>query len=228
MKLILKKSLDLPRSADALIAERGHLWFAFSNREGLQQYSGERAEDMKEKAVFPVHLRADGGITKYGDRIFAATAKERIISAIDPGTGDQQEILDLKKLQGGKNTGGIRSKNSSIADIAWQNGSLWVAVEAGYASCIVEIDLDKREILRDFWAPSPKPKGLDFDNDGERLWVMEGRTNMLVDLAKNGELLGTGKKLPVEEVRHLSIDSENNFWTVDTQRALSYCIGRED
>lgn len=228
MKLILKKTLDLSRCPDALVAMNGSIWIAGGKSGKLQRYSVKSTTGIQEDSVLSGIAHIDGGITKRGDKILAATAKERILSSIDLVSGEQREILDLKTLHGGNNTGGIRAKNSSVTDITWHGNTLWLAVEAGYSSCIIEIDVDKKKIVRDFWSPGPMPRGLEFDNDGQRLWVLEGRKNSLVDLDKNGKWLGQEEKLPLPAVRHLSIDSDNNIWTADAKNARVYCIEREE
>jgi len=227
MTLILQKTFDLPQCPDALVVKNSDLWIACGESGKLQRYSGVATAEIREEFVLFGFPQADSGITNRGDKILVVSAQERILSMIDPESGERQTLLDLKTLHGGKNTGGIRAKNATVADIVWQDNALWVAVNGGYSSCIIEIDVEQKEILRDFWSPGPMPRGLDFDSSGDRLWVLEGRKNSLVALDKNGQWLGIEEKLPVPEVRHLSIDSENNIWTADATRPRVYCIKME-
>lgn len=228
MELILTKTLDLPQHPDGLVITGNSVWISGGKNGKLERYKKSKSpEVMADKSISEIS-GADGGITRRGNIFYAATAKERILSRIDPATGLKEDILDLKTLRGGNYSGGIRARNSIVNDLAWHADTLWVAVEAGYSSCILQIDVDKKKILQGFWSPGPKPMGLDFDVDGKRLWVVEGRSNSLVDLDTKGKWLGTEEKIPISAVRSLSIDHNNNFWTADAHDARIYCIKKED
>ncbi len=225
MTLKLKKTVSLSEKPKALIKRGGDVWYAGGESGKLKRLEvGTREE--KEESVLPDFSRADGGMTQRDNQILTATASDRLLFATDIETKERRQLLDFKTLEGGVRAAGIRAKNSEISDIAWNDDTLWVAVSAGYSSCIVQIDVEKKKIVKDFWSPGPKPFGLDFDSDN-RLWVLEGRMNGLVSGNKNGEWQGEGDRLPLPAVRYLSIDASDNFWTTDATTSQIFCVRKE-
>ncbi|MEN6317352.1 MAG: hypothetical protein ABFD82_01155 [Syntrophaceae bacterium] len=229
MRLILSKTFDIEEHAESLSVYDQKLWIASREKKILHGFSGgPSAVALQGESVTKGFGDSSGGIAWDGNRLIGASAKDRRIFRFDPATGKKEDLIDLATLQGGNNTGGLRASNSEVTDIAWHSGMLWVSVEAGYSSCIIEIDINARRITKDFWSPGPKPMGLDFDKKSDRLWIIEGRKMELVDFNSKGEWLGTAAKLPVQAAHHLSIDDDNNIWTIDAEHSQVHCIRMEE
>jgi len=228
MALVLEQSIDVPSRPDAVVVADGALWVAGEGAGRLRRFSTKgKPEAIREEQTLSIGVLADGGITRMDGKLLVATARTRILTSVDPETGGHAIVLDCKTLVGGKNAGGLRASNGTIAGIVWREGTVWVAVAAGYASCIVQIDIAAGKIISDFWAPGPNPRGLAFDAKRDRFWVIEGRKEALADLDRRGEWLGTSAPLPLPGMRRLSIDSENSFWAVDAKLARIYRMRME-
>lgn len=223
MELVVMEAIDLADHPDALHVGGGAMWTTRRDG-GLSKRSFAIAATSKTIAG---RLVADGGITHTDDGLLVAAATTRVLSSVDPESGAQKVLLDCSTLHGGKHTGGLRANNATINDICWKDGMVWLAVEAGYASCIVQIDVAAKKIVNGFWSPGPKPRGLAFDREGRRLWVIDGRNEQLVDLDGRGEWLGTAAAMPVPGMRHLSIDANDELWSMDAVLPRVYRMKRE-
>ncbi len=227
MTLKLQKTVKLSEKSKAFIKKRTDVWYAGKETGKLIRFDDNLPADQDiEEVVFPDFSIADGGMTQREEKIYTATAKDRRLYVTDTKKKVRREVLDFKTIPGGVNAVAVRADNSEIADIAWHDDTLWVAVAAGYSSCIMQVDVKKKKILKDFWSPGPKPYGLDFDSQN-RLWVLDGRMNTLVRGDQNGAWNVEAERLPISDVRYLSIDANDDFWTTDSHKSRIFCVRKE-
>ncbi len=155
-----------------------------------------------------------GGMTWDGQDFLVADRLQKQIYRINPNNNETTPLLLLTDLKQG-DIGILQAPASQIADIAWGQGDLWVACQAGYSSSIFRIDPKKQAVVQRFWTRGPKPEGISFDQIEEYLWTIDARNKEFSQFTPKGEWTENSFSSPVEQPAGLALDPDYAFWTLD-------------
>ncbi len=215
MKLIVNKRFALQERSATVLVRGPEIWTFGATAKKLQRYSKSREGALILETPMPSIDTRDGIITWDGSHLLVADRSERKIFRVDPATGRDSLVMDPGKLAFGNFDVALLVADSVIGDIAWYNGILYLALQAGYSSAIYGIDLDKKTVVSHRHSPGPKPCGLDLDPGNGSMYVIDNRNRELRRFTKAGKV--DIAELPAEwvEPKGLSLDSQQMLWSTD-------------
>jgi sugar lactone lactonase YvrE len=150
-----------------------------------------------------------------GDHLIVADRLSRKVFRVDPASEQETLMMDPNSLDFGNYDRSLLVVDAVIGDIAWHDGLLYLAVQAGYSSAIYGIDTGNQRVISHRLAPGPKPSGLDFDPVDGSLYTIDFRNREL-------RRFSTADKEDVAEIpsewaepRGLSFDSNRGLWSMD-------------
>ncbi len=228
MNVVLDHSFALADRPDAVVVRGREVWATTKDTRSVHRFSGIDEAELEEVATLADAPAATGGAAWDGEHLLLADAATGTVMSMEPDTGETASVFDVTELDFGTYRKALLAENSHIADLAWSNGELWLACEAGYSSSIYRINLETKRVIGQFWSPGPNPTGIALDASGERLWVIDGRRMQLVEGDTEGEWLDEGLPIPVAKARHLAIDEDGKFWTTDPDTDTVHRLRLED
>lgn len=215
MEARIEVRYPLQGPVEAFLVSGGRVWTAVAR--GPQVLLA--AADAADAAVPPQPLRAipaaSGGMAWDGERLLVADAGSRTVARVDPVSGGTEPLLDVKALDFAGFPAALGADNAAIADIAWSQGSLWIACLAGYSSSVYQIDPQRRAVLRHWWSPGPKPVGLDVAPAMQLPVLIEARSRQLRSLQVRGDWSALGLPAAIGRPQGLTLDGPDRFWTRD-------------
>jgi len=215
MEVTINQRFVVPERSGTILVQGTDIWTLGAESGRLLRYSGTHDTDLRPVAPAPTVSDKDLALCWDGARLIAADRTECTISELDPTDGRQTLISELKSLDFGEYSPDILSGHAVIGDIAWRDGVLYVAVQAGYSSAIYGIDLGAGRVVSHRFAPGPKPSGIDFDPVDGSLHVIDSRNRELRRFSDSEKV--DVAELPSEwvEPNGLSIAPDRSLWSTD-------------
>jgi hypothetical protein len=157
----------------------------------------------------------DVALTWDGSHLLVAERSKRLVFQVDPTSGQATLVMEPASLAFGDYDTALMVPDAVVGDIAWHEGLLYLAVQAGYSSAIYGVDLEKQQVISYRRAPGPKPWGLDFDPVDGALYTVDNRNRELRRFSNTGTM--DVADLPAEwrEPRGLSFDPDRGLWSAD-------------
>ncbi len=215
MKLIVDKRLALQERSGTVLVRGTEILTYGAQTKRLLPYTGREGRALTPAAPLPSIHAEDACLAWDGKNVLVADRYKRTVARVDPANGRETLVMDPTALAFGKHDTALLTGDAILGDIAWQDGLLYLAVQAGYSSTIYGIDVRKKRVVSHQPAPGPKPWGLDFDPADGSMYTVDGRNRELRRFAKSGTVEVT--ELPAEwkEPRGLSFDPERGLWSAD-------------
>jgi hypothetical protein len=213
MKAIIDRRFALTERSATVLARGAEIWTYGAQTKRLLRQAGD--QELTPAAALPRIATEDGALAWDGSNLLVADRSTRRVFRVELATGRESLAMDPATLAFASYDPALKLVDAVIGDIAWHNGLLIVAVQAGYSSAIYSIDLQKKQIVSHRLAPGPKPTGVEFDPADGSLYVIDSRNRELRRFATDGKMATAELAAELVEPRGLTIDAERGFWTTD-------------
>jgi hypothetical protein len=215
MKAIIDRRLALQERSGTVLVRGREIWTYGAKTRKLLRYTGFQDRKLKLAAPLPSISVEDAALSWDGNHLLVADRLKRQVFQVDQASGRETLVMDPNSLDFGDHGTALLVADAVIGDIAWRDGLLYLAVQAGYSSAIYGIDLGKKQVVSNRPAPGPKPCGLDFDPVDGSLYTVDNRNRELRRFSRTGKV--DIAELPSEwaEPRGLSFDLDRGLWSMD-------------
>jgi len=215
MRAISVRSFTLAERSATVLVRGAEIWIYGAQSRKLLRYQGMAETALRVVDPLPDIATQDGAIGWDGSHLLVADRLTRKVFRVDAASGHETIVMDPATLKFGNYDPALKVVDASIGDIAWHNGQLIVAVQAGYSSAIYGIDLATNTVLSYRTAPGPKPTGVEIDPADGSLYVIDSRNLELRRFAVSGTTEITDLPAGLVDPRGLSIDADRGLWTND-------------
>ena len=215
MRAIIDRRLALAERSATVLVRGAEIWTYGAQSKKLLRYAGIGGTTLTPAVSLPVISTKDGAITWDGNHLLVADRSTRRVFRVDATSGQETLAMDPATISFGNFDPALLVSDSTIGDIAWHDGLLIVAVQAGYSSAIYGIDLSKKKVVSHRHAPGPKPAGVDIDPADRSLYVIDSRNRELRRFSDNGKMDIADLSSELTEPRGLTLDAERGLWTTD-------------
>jgi DNA-binding beta-propeller fold protein YncE len=215
MKVAIDRRFSLQERSQTVLTRDSEIWTYGDRSKRLLRYSGTRESSLTPAPPLPSVSARDAAITWEDGHLLVADRLSRKVFQVDPVNEQETLIMDPAQLDFGDHDPSLLVIDTLVGDIAWHQGLLYLAVQAGYSSAIYCIDATSKRVVSHRLAPGPKPCGLDFDPIDSTLFTIDARNLELRRYSTTDK--EDVVELPVElaEPRGLSLDRERGLWSVD-------------
>jgi hypothetical protein len=160
-------------------------------------------------------LKNPGGLAWDGSRFLVLEKVEKAIYTIDSRSKQLKMFLDLLKTKPSAATQILKAASSTVPDIAFHDGNIWITCQAGYSSSVCCFDGQSKKLVKKFFTRGPKPAGISFETTGRLAWVLDASNKELSQFDPSGKWTGNVLKVPLEKPAGLTIDDQGMFWMAD-------------
>jgi len=215
MKVIIDQRIALQERSGTILVRGDEIWTYGAKTGKLLRYRGFQDRELKIAAPLPSISAEDAALSWDGNCLLVADRAKRKVFRVDPASGRETLLMDPDSLAFGDYDNALSVVDAVIGDIAWHDGLLYLAIQAGYSSAIYGIDVGKKRVVSHRLAPGPKPWGLDFDPVDGSLYTVDNRNRELRRFSMAGKV--DVADLPYEwvEPRGLSFASDRRLWSSD-------------
>ena len=226
MEAKIIRSLGVAKEAPlGLVIAAGDIW-AIRNKsrsiERIQNLGGKLASTTE----IAHGIENPGTLPRTGSEFLITETTSKVIYKLDPMKMAPELYVDLMKLRSSRITPLLRARGTNISSVAFNQGKLWIALQAGYSSSIIVLDDQNKKMIKNFFTRGPEPTGIAFEANGKRGWVLDGSNKELSQFDNKGKWTKTALKVPLEKPIGLAIDNEGNFLTTDATTKKRYLLGR--
>jgi DNA-binding beta-propeller fold protein YncE len=228
MKVTVERRFALQERSQTVLVRDSEIWTYGDTTKKLLRYSGARERSLSPAPPLPSVSARDAAISWDGDNLIVADRSNCKVFRVDSDTEQEILVMDPDSLDFGDYGTSLLVVDAVIGDIAWHDGLLYLAVQAGYSSAIYGIDLGNQRVVSHRLAPGPKPSGLDFDPADGSLFTVDSRNRELRRFSTADK--EDGAELPSEwaEPRGLAFDSNRGLWSVDWSTGNALRLKVED
>lgn len=215
MKITIDQRFALEERSGTVLVRGPEIWTYGTKAGKLLRYTGYQDRQLAPAAPLPSITAEDVALSWDGKHLLVADRLSRKVFRVDSDSGQETLVMDPGSLDFGDHDPALLVVDTVIGDIAWHDGLLYLAVQAGYSSAIYGIDLESKRVVSHRHAPGPKPYGLDFDPVDGSLYTVDNRNRELRRFS-NAEKVDVAE-LPSEwaEPRGLSFEPNRGLWSVD-------------
>jgi DNA-binding beta-propeller fold protein YncE len=215
MKVAVDRRFAMQERSQTVLARDSEIWTYGDTTKKLLRYSGARERSLSPASPLPSVSARDAAISWDGNHLIVADRSNRKVFRLDPASEQETLVMDPNSLDFGDYDRSLLVVDAVIGDIAWHDGLLYLAVQAGYSSAIYGIDPGNQRVVSHRLAPGPKPSGLDFDPVDGSLYTVDSRNRELRRFSTTDK--EDVAELPSEwaEPKGLSFDSNRGLWSVD-------------
>lgn len=215
MKAIIDRRLALQERSGTVLVRGTEIWTYGDRTRKFLRYTNFQDRELTLGAPLPSISAEDAALSWDGNRILVADRSKRKVFRVDPTTGRETLVIDPGSLSFGDYDTALLVVDAVIGDIAWYDGLIYLAVQAGYSSAIYGVDDEKKRVVFHRHAPGPKPWGLDFDPADGSMYTVDNRNRELRRFSRAGKV--DVAELPSEwaEPRGLSFEPGRGLWSVD-------------
>lgn len=215
MRVIIDRRLALAERSATVLVRDAELWTYGAQSRRLVRYSGMATKELRIAEPLPPVSIQDGALAWDGSHLLVGDRSSRRVFRVDAASGRETLLMDPSAIVCGEFDPALKVVDAALGDISWQDGTLIVAIQAGYSSAIYTIDPAKKRVVSHRLAPGPKPVGVEVDPGDGALYVADGRNLELRRFSVNGRMDVADLSAEVAEPRGLAIDSDRGLWTVD-------------
>jgi DNA-binding beta-propeller fold protein YncE len=221
MKATIVGRLNLPEPSATVLIHGADLWIYGHQSRELRRFSGHREGSLRAAAPLQVQTPAKHGVSLSWDgaNVLVADQVTRTVCRVDPNSGQQALVMDPQSLEFGAYDIALRGEATTIGDIAWHDGILYVSVQAGYSSAIYGIDVEHKRVVSHRFAPGPQPCGLDFDPRDSSMFTLDHRNRELRRYDAQGTMEIADLPVDLVDPQGLSFDSNRGLWCSDQASA---------
>ena len=184
MRAIIDRRLALAERSATVLVRGAEIWTYGAQSKKLLRYAGIAGTTLTPAVSLPVISTKDGAITWDGNHLLVADRSTRRVFRVDATSGQETLAMDPATISFGNFDPALLVSDSTIGDIAWHDGLLIVAVQAGYSSAIYGIDLSKMDIA-DLSSELTEPRGLTLDAE-RGLWTTDWSTDAVLRIRVEG------------------------------------------
>ena len=169
------------------------------------------------------HIENPGGLALIGSEFMISDKTTKTIYKFDPEKKVQQLYVDLMNVKSNSVPSLLdmvkpilNAEGTIISAMAFNQGKLWITVQAGYSSSVIVIDDQTKELTNCFYTRGPEPLGIAFESGKEAAcWVLDGSNKELSQFDITGNWTQVALNVPLEKPSGLAMDNEGNFFIAD-------------
>ncbi len=180
--------------------------------------------------VFEAGATRPAGLAEYDGEVYFLDKATNCIVKSPIGTYAPKQVLDLNALDVSKTHPALHSDSAEVTDVAARGKALFITVSAGYSSGVYEIDMDKGEVNRFFFAFGPEPTGIAQDAKTKCLFVTDASAGYIAEFTPEGVRMGEPVKLPTRAPYGLAIDERGHFFVgaQDTAEVIEFTVQEDE
>ncbi len=214
-------------SLDGILWLNGEIWTISGKSNSVTRHREKAGGKLDVFEEITCKLKNPGGIAWDGSGFLVTEKVEKVIYKIDSKNKQLKVFLDLTKAKQKAEMQILKAENSTIQDIAFNTGQIWITCQAGFSSSVYCFDSESKELVRRFFARGPKPLGISFEPDGKFAWVLDGSNKELSQFDITGKWTGEVLRVPLQKPSGLTIDDKGMFWIADLETKKIYQLNKE-